>query len=287
MPEAPQIEEEQPKYRVTAIVVSLNNVEALRRCLAALERSKNRESLEIIVVDKGSRDECPTVDSEFPNITMLRMPRNFGTTKALNIAMRTAAADLVFFLVPEVEVHPDTVAQLAAKLDSDPDVVAACPVIDADQFYRLPTPAQGTALEPIHVHADGGEIAVEGAAFTAMLASKYYIRGINFLDEKYGETWSDVDLCFQVRRSGKKVLAMPQVEFTYTPRPDRFPDGALKVLEADRIAGATRYFKKYYGIFASLMFRIKTILKTLFSFRLGLFAAVVAGRKVDGTQHEL
>src|ERR1039457_29081 len=277
---------EQPKFRVTALVVSHNNAEALRRCLAALGRSTNREALEIIVVDKGSRDESPTVDSEFPNITMLRMPRNFGSTKALNIGMRTAAGDLMFFLVPEVEVEPGTVAQLAAKLDSDPDAVAVCPVIDAHQFYRLPAPAKGAGLELVRVDTSAGEVAVEGATFTAMLASKYFIRGINFLDEKYGETFSDVDLCFQIRRSGKKVLALPQIACAYTPRPDRFPDSALRVLEADRIAGATRYFKKYYGLFPSLLFRLKAILKALFSFRLGLLAALVSGKKVDGAQRE-
>jgi GT2 family glycosyltransferase len=284
MDDASQHDEEQPKYRVTALVVSLNNAEALRRCLTALGQSTNRESLEIIVVDKGSRDDCPTVDSEFPNITMLRMPRNFGTTKALNIGMRTAAAGLMFFLVPEVEVHPDTIAKLVAKLDSDTDAVAVCPVVDADQFYRLPTPATGPVLEPVHVDA---ESAVEGATFTAMLASRYYIRGINFLDEKFGETFSDADLCFQIRRSGKKVVAMPEVACGYAPRPDRFPDGALKVLEADQIAGATRYFKKYYGLVPSLMFRIKTILKLLVTFRLGLMVAVIGSKKVDGTQGEL
>jgi GT2 family glycosyltransferase len=279
--------DEQPKLRVTALVVSHNNAEALRRCLAALGRSTNREALEIIVVDKGSRDESPTVDSEFPNITMLRMPRNFGTTKALNIGMRTAAAGLMFFLVPEVEVEPSTVAQLVAKLDSDPDTMAVCPVIDAHQFYRLPAPATGADFELVRVDTSAAEVAVEGATFTAMLASKYFIRGINFLDEKYGETFSDADLCFQIRRSGKKVLALPQIACQYTPRPDRFPDSALRVLEADRIAGATRYFKKYYGLFPSLLFRLKSILKALVSFRLGLLAALMSGKKVDGTQREL
>jgi GT2 family glycosyltransferase len=278
---------EQPKFRVTALVVSHNNAEALRRCLTALGRSTNREALEIIVVDKGSRDESPTVDSEFPNITMLRMPRNFGTTKALNIGMRTAAAGLMFFLVPEVEVEPGTIAQLVAKLDSDPDTMAVCPVIDAHQFYRLPAPAKGAGFELVRVDTSAAEVAVEGATFTAMLASKYFIRGINFLDEKYGETFSDADLCFQIRRSGKKVLALPQIACQYTPRPDRFPDSALRVLEADRIAGAARYFKKYYGLFPSLLFRLKAILKALFSFRLGLLRALIGGKKVDGTQREL
>src|SRR5579884_1671887 len=97
--------------RVTAVIPSFNNLDALRRCVAALEQSNPREALEIIVVDKGSRDDSAAIDSEFPNVTVLRLPRNFGNTKALNIGMRTAAGELIFFLVPEVEVTPDTVAQ--------------------------------------------------------------------------------------------------------------------------------------------------------------------------------
>jgi len=280
-------EEQQPRYQVSAIVVSRNNVDALRRCLAALERSKNRESMEVIVVDKGSRDECPNMDAEFQNVTMLRMPRNFGTTKALNIGMRTAVGDWMFFLVPEVEVEPDTVPKLLAKLESDAEAVAACPVIDADQFYRLPKPATGAAMEPVHVESNAGEIAVEGATFDVMLASKYFIRGINFLDEKYGETFSDADLSFQIRRSGKKIVAIPSVVCRYTPAQDRRSAGAERILEADRIAGAARYFGKYFGFMPSLMFRVKTVFKALFSFRFGLLVAVLGGKKIDGTQGDV
>jgi len=286
MPDAsPQ--ETKPQPRVTALVVSYYNVEALRRCLAALDKSKDREALEIIVVDKGSRDGSATIDSEFPHITMLRLPRNFGNAKALNIGMRTAAGELVFFLVPEVEVQPDTVVQLANRLDADPDAVAVCPIVHEDQFYRLPTPDKGAVLEPVGIETDADVVPVEGATFDAMLARKYFVRGINFLDEKYGEYWADVDLCFQIRRSGKKVLALPRVTCDYTPRPDRFPQNALKLLEADKVTGGARYFGKYYGFFSGLIFRVKEVLKALFSFNLGLFAAILGGRKVDGTQSEL
>lgn len=273
--------------RVTALVVSYYNVEALRRCISALEKSKDREALEIIVVDKGSQDGAATIDSEFPNITVLRLPRNFGNAKALNIGMRTASAELVFFLVPEVEVGPDAVVKLANRLDGDSDAVAVCPVLHDHQFYRLPEPQTGTTLTPVRVDSAAETVTVEGATFDAMMARKYFVRGINFLDEKYGETWSDVDLCFQIRRSGKKVLALPQLSSTYTPRTDRFPAKGLTLLEADRIAGAARYFGKYYGFISGLMFRVKEVFKALFSFKIGLFVALLSGRKVDGTQSEL
>lgn len=281
-------QETKPEPRVTALIVSYNNAAALRRCLAALEQSKNRETIEIIVVDKGSRDGSEAIDSEFPHITVLRLPRNFGNAKALNIGMRTAAAEFCFFLVPEVEVQPDTVAQLADYLDSDADAVAVTPVLGKDdQFYRLPTPQMGAELKYVPVARDGETVVVNGATFDAMMARKYFVRGINFLDEKYGEYWADVDLCFQIRRSGKKVVALPRVNAAYTPRSDVFPESALKVLEADRITGGARYFGKYHGFFAGLMFRLKSVLKALASMRLGVFTAALSGRKVDGTQSEL
>src|SRR5579884_2662932 len=135
-PQSTAVETAYAQPRVTALVVSYYNVEALRRCITALEKSKDREALEIIVVDKGSQDGSANIDSEFPNITVLRLPRNFGNTKALNIGMRTAAAELVFFLVPEVEVSPKAVVRLANRLNDDSDAVAVCPVLHDQQFYR-------------------------------------------------------------------------------------------------------------------------------------------------------
>ena len=91
-----------PGIKVTALVFSYDSAPALRRCLAALEGSKDRASIEILVVDCGSHDESPQLDSEFEGINILRLPRYFGRTKALNIGTRTATGDYLFFLTPEV-----------------------------------------------------------------------------------------------------------------------------------------------------------------------------------------
>src|SRR5580704_5287209 len=118
-----------PAIRVTALIFSYDSAPALRRCLAALEASNDRASIEILVVDCGSHDESPQLDSEFSNVTILRLPRYFGRTKALNIGTRTATGEYLFFLTPGVEVLPTTIPALVARLESDPDVVAACPLL--------------------------------------------------------------------------------------------------------------------------------------------------------------
>src|SRR5262249_54916974 len=109
------------------------------------EKSQDRERLEILVVDCGSRDDSPNLDTDYPGITMMRLPHNFGATKAMNIATRTAKAETLFYLSPSVEVAPDTVVKLAEKLDAEQDNAAVCPLLidgggqPASKIHKFPT----------------------------------------------------------------------------------------------------------------------------------------------------
>src|SRR5579872_2269422 len=115
--------------KIAAILIAHNQAAELRRAIAALERSEHREQLEILVVDCASDDSTATIAEEFRGITMQRLPENFGATKALNIATRTARAEYLFLLSPDVEVAPDTIARLAEKLDTETSVTGACPLL--------------------------------------------------------------------------------------------------------------------------------------------------------------
>jgi GT2 family glycosyltransferase len=281
-----------PSIRVTALVFSYDSAPALRRCLTALEGSNDRASIEILVVDCGSHDESGQLDSEFANITMLRLPRYFGRTKALNIGTRTAAGEFLFFMTPEVEVLPTTIPSLLAQLEADPEAVAVCPLLldtethRAPQFFRLPTPASGAELEPVTVDAAATVVPVEYATFHAFLVRKFFVKGLNYLDERYGDSWADAELCFQIRRVSRKTLVLPQVTALYTPGAG-YAETARTILAADRVHGAAVFFGKHYGFAAGLTFRIKAILKALVTFRLPLFAALVSGGKIDGSQSDV
>jgi GT2 family glycosyltransferase len=287
----PQLEEIdiQPAIRVTALVFSYDSAPALRRCLTALEGSNDRASIEILVVDCGSHDESAQLDSEFSNITILRLPRYFGRTKALNIGTRTASGEYLLFMTPEVEVLPTTIPSLMAQLDADPDAVAVCPLLMdtktqmAPQFFRLPTPATGLDLAPVTVDTSAEVFPVEYATFHAFFVRKFFVKGLNYLDERYGDSWADAELCFQIRRVSRKTLVLPQVTALFTPGTG-YAESARTILAADRIHGASVFFGKHFGFAAGLMFRIKAMLKALFTFRLPLFAALLSGGKIDGSQ---
>ncbi len=285
----PQEEEQAPARKVTALIFSYDSAPALRRCLAAIEGSNDRSTIEILVVDCGSHDESPQLDSEFPEVTILRLPRYFGRTKAINIGTRTAAGEFLFILTPEVEVLPNTIPALVSRLESDSEAVAVCPLLvdtearPIEQFYVLPTPSTGIELTPVAVDKTAETVSVEYATFRALLVRKYFVKGINYLDERYGEFWSDAELCYQIRRAARKTLVMPQVTALYTPG-SPYSESSRTIFAADRVHGAAVYFAKHYGFVTGLLFRIKSILKALFTLRLPLFVALVQASKIDGSQ---
>jgi len=278
------------KPRVSVVIVSYNCEEALRRCVQALEASRGREQMEILTVDAGSEDGSPRIDSEFPAVTVMRLPRNFGKTRARNIGVRTAQADLLLFLDPHVEVDPGTVLGLADLLDSREDASAAGAALrdEAGQkmeiAFRLPSsqdlaPAamKGTPLP--RVPAGESAPAVEDHA---VMVRRVFLAGMNYLDEKrFSEYWSFLEVCWQIRNAGKKILL---AEAGATLHEFTELDVDETSYDADRISGAASYIGKHEGMGAAISFKLKCFFSALGSARLGLAMAVATGQRLDPTQ---
>src|SRR5947209_6540838 len=122
-------EPEKPPPRVSIVVVSHNRVEHLRKCLGSIEQSAGRETLQVIVVENGSTDGSDRLDAEFPEVQWIRLPKNFGLTKAWNLGWRAADAQYVFFLHEDTELEPGTALALAEALDSHTEAAAVCPLL--------------------------------------------------------------------------------------------------------------------------------------------------------------
>jgi GT2 family glycosyltransferase len=274
-------EQEKPAPRISVVVVSYNRVEELRRCLATLEKSEGRETLQIIVVDNGSTDGAAQLDHEFADLQWIRLPKNFGLTKAWNLGWRAADAPYVLFLHDDTEVEPDAIRRLAEALDANPDAVAVCPLlIDRDgqpapQLGSVPPdgrwrPAPPNGTEPVAVDYPRG---------AALMARVHYIKAVRQIDERYGQWGADADLAIQIRRAGRRILLVPGARVRHSGR------GAYTALErADLLLARSVFLGKYKGFGAGLQARVASIFGPLFGFRLGELKYTLSGQKIDGTQ---
>lgn len=286
--------EEPLGLRVSAVIVSYNQAAALRGTIAALEASRDRERLEIVVVDCASRDESARMDTEFPSINLLRLPHHIGAARALNIATRTAKADLLLYLSPGVEVEPDTVAALADRLEPESELAAVAPLLvdengaTASRLYKLPdrdalaAAIRGSGLPPLAVDPTQESIPVEYPSLDALMVRKVFVRGMNYFDERFGHYWVDANLAMQVRRAAKKIVLYPPVRAKLHATPD--PLNGESLARADRVTGAAAFLAKYEGGMAGFSFRLSQSFRALARFNLGQVTAILSARKLDGSQ---
>jgi GT2 family glycosyltransferase len=277
----PPNEESKAPPRVSAVVVSRNRAELLRACLECLEKSQGRESLQIVVIDNGSIDGSGQLESEFPNTRFLRLPKNFGLTRALNIGWRAAEAEYVLFLHEDTAVEPDAIARMAMVLDERGDTAAVCPLLideegkPAPQLGNLPpdgeyAPAKVTGPEPLAVTYPRG---------AALMVRAFVIKSIRQIDERYGQFGADADLAAHIRGGGKKILLVPGARARHQG------GGEYDVLRrADFLLGRAAFIGKYQGFGAGVNAMLASVLGRLVSFRWGELRYTITGQKIDGTQ---
>ncbi len=262
-------------------VVSRNRVERLRGCLASLEKSEGRETLQIIVVDNGSTDGSARLDDEFPNVQFVRLPKDFGLTKAMNIGWRAADAEYVFFLHDDTEVEPAAVVRLADLLDSSTEIAAVCPLlVDAEgrpapQLGDFPPDNQWVAANP----TGPDPIPVEYPRGAAFMMRVGLIKAVRQIDERFGQFGADADLTAQINRAGKKILLLPTVKVIHYGS-----QGYTSEEQADFLLCRAAFSAKYFGFGAGLKARLAAVFGPLFSFQFGQLSRTIPGQKIDGTQ---
>jgi len=273
-------EQEKRPLRASVVVVSHDRRELLEKCLASLEKSEGREDLQLIVVDNGSRDGAAELEDQFPRAQWVRLPKNFGLTKAMNLGWRAADSELVLFLHDDTELPPEAVLRMAETLEQNQDVAAVCPLLvdetgsPAPQLGDLPPdgqwrPAERTSADPLTVEYPRG---------AALMTRVALIKAVRQIDERFGQFGADADLAANFKRASKKVLLLPSVKVRH------HGSGGYSAEErADFLLARAAFLGKYQGFGAGLMARLSSIFGPLIGFRFAEFKYTVSGQKIDGT----
>lgn len=270
--------------RVTALIVSRNDASGLRRCLEHLQLSTEPERLEILVVDDGSSDDTHAVPGDFPNVVSLRIPKRVGWTRAVNIALRTAKGDNILLVPQEATVAPDTIRRLADRLEASSETGAVCPATPI--VFPFPTVealmvAWKTGRLPGGEAPGPGETPADYPRGALFMTRRELLRNMNYLDARFGSTWSDLEMCSRIRGGGKRIVVLSEIPAT-VPLADA---PALSDLEwADSAHGIATWIGLHFGFGAGLKFRVSAALHALGRGKVGVFIGILSGQKIDGNQ---
>jgi N-acetylglucosaminyl-diphospho-decaprenol L-rhamnosyltransferase len=269
----------EPVEHVSVVIVSWNRIDRLRASLSALNAAVENPAIKVIVVDNGSRDGSASLDSEFPAAQFIRLPQNFGLTKALNIGIRAGDGAYVLFLHEDVEIQPAAIELLRAELAARNETGAACPLLldeagnPAAQVRDLPSPANPDP--PFRSGKPGEAPAASGAA---VMVRRFLLNALRNVDERYGNYGSDIELSMQVRRANKKIVLVEGATAIHRPEGPY----TRAEFEADRQLGTATFLGKYYGFLVRLKYMIGAILRAFFTFKLAKFRYLLSGQKIDG-----
>lgn len=125
---------------VSILVLSYNRREEILDCLASLGR-QTYPATEIVVLDNGSKDgSAEAVAEAYPEVRLIRLPYNSGAWAGRDIAIANTQGEYLFMIDSDAVAPPDAIAQLVAKMESDPLLGIVQPMIQdlhTDTVYSM------------------------------------------------------------------------------------------------------------------------------------------------------
>ena len=252
---------------VSAVIVSYNGRDLLRRCLASVFEHTRDVECEVIVVDNASQDGTPDmVQAEYPNARLLRRATNDGFAVGVNEGFANARGEAFLLLNPDTELtasiltpmltylreHRDAGLLAPKLLDPDGTLQLSCrafPGYSAALFnrYSLLTklfrrnPASRRYLMTDFDHSSTADVDWVSAACWLLPRTTY--ERIGGLDEAYFWSIEDVDYCQRVHRAGLRVVYFPEVSVTHHIGGSASSAANRAVIARHR--GMWRYYRSY------------------------------------------
>ncbi len=208
--------------QISVVVVTYNNIELTRACLASLENSSPLDPLEVVIVDNASTDGTPDLlrdwESQGPWRKVVLNADNRGFAAANNQGLKLCSGEFLCLLNNDTYVTPGWATSLRRFLQTHPDVGVVGPVTNNigneariailyDDMAQMQVAARQFTTANL-----GRNLDVRVAAFFCAMLPRHVIDTVGLLDEAYGlGFFEDDDYCMRVLRAGLRVTCCDHV----------------------------------------------------------------------------
>ena len=169
----------------------------------------------VYLVDNASDDGSVEVTLEkYPEVTILRLPQNFGYCMAYNLAMPYAfkdGCDWVIWANNDIKLDPNCLTELAQAATADPRIGALGPAFLAwegnePNYYMLGN--HPNAISAMQAHSQE-PIDVEWVEGSFLMVSRRCVESVGPLDPYLFFYWEETDFCRRARYKGWRVVLAP------------------------------------------------------------------------------
>lgn len=239
----------------------------LDKCIQTILQYDVPEGLTVettAIINSADAAEVHKLQNNFPSIQFKSFSDNTGFSRAANTGIDIARGDYVLILNSDILFRKNTFEEIYRLITSDPSfAIAGLQLLYADGslqyskgsypsipkiFLGLFKPHQRRKWD---THGYDRKSETDWVSGAAMLVNKRAANGIHF-DEHFFMYYEDVDLCYNIKHRGAKVIYAPSIQVFHV-NPFHLQKNIPKELYYEIRKSQMYFFYKNYG-FTSYMF---------------------------------
>ena len=214
--------------KVAIVILNWNGVKLLRQFLPSVIAFSRNDFTEIIVADNGSTDDSlEMLRSDFPEVKILDLKKNYGFARGYNEALKHLDADYFVILNSDVEVTPGWLESPIYLMEANPEIAAVQPKVLS---YQVKTHfeyagAAGGFIDRFgypfcrgrifnEVEADSGQYDnitdIFWATGACMFVRASLFHQVGGFDADFWAHMEEIDLCWRLRNQGYRIVFTPE-----------------------------------------------------------------------------
>jgi len=212
--------------KVAVVILNWNGRKFLEQFLPGVIMH-SADDADVIIADNGSTDSSIAfLETNFPEIRIIRNNKNEGFAKGYNEALKQVTAEYYVLLNSDIEVTPGWIQPVISLMENDPMIAACQPKLRSftDREYFEYAGAAGGFIDKYgypyckgrlfqHIEKDEGQYDTTGEIFWATGACMFVKSNIyhqfNGLDNDFFAHMEEIDFCWRLKNGGYKIMYCP------------------------------------------------------------------------------